>query len=81
MRLRASFQAFAAHGVVDVAALDMTATKASCGGDVRVGASCAKVEVATVDEVAVREAEIRGHRDGVQVRWCSAPTLLATFLE
>jgi hypothetical protein len=53
--------------VVDVTALDMTTTKASCGGDVRVGACGAKAEVAAVDEVAVREAEIRGHGDGVQV--------------
>jgi hypothetical protein len=60
-------QAIAAHGVVDVAALDVTTTKASGGGDVRVGASCAKAEVATVDEVAVGEAEIRVDRDGVQV--------------
>jgi hypothetical protein len=44
-----------------------TTTKASGGGDVRVGASCAKAEAATVDEVAVGEAEIRGDRDGVQV--------------
>jgi hypothetical protein len=63
----AAAEAIAAHGVVDVAALDVTTTKESCGGDVRVGASGAKAEVATVDEVAVREAEVRGHRDGVQV--------------
>jgi hypothetical protein len=37
-------EAIAAHGVVDVAALDETTTKASGGGDVRVGASCAKAE-------------------------------------
>jgi hypothetical protein len=61
-------QAIAAHGVVDVAALDVATTKASCGGDVRVGASCASSKVATVDEVAIGEAEIRGDRDGVQVK-------------
>jgi hypothetical protein len=62
MRLRASFQtraaaaeAIAAHGVVDVTALDVSTTKASGGRDVWVGASGAKAEVATVDEVAVGE--------------------------
>jgi hypothetical protein len=63
----AAAEAIAAHGVVDVAALDVTTTKASGGGDVRVGASCAKAEVATIDEVAVGEAEIRSDRDDVQV--------------
>jgi hypothetical protein len=63
----AAAEAIAAHGVVGVAALDVTTTKASGGGDVRVGASCAKPQVATVDEVAVGEAEIRGDRDGFQV--------------
>jgi hypothetical protein len=68
MRTRtAAAEAIAAHGVVDVAALDVTTTKASGGGDVRVGASCAKAEVATVDEVGVGEPEIGGDRDGVQV--------------
>jgi hypothetical protein len=62
----AAAEAIAAHGVVDVAALDVTTAEASGGGDVRVGASCAKAEVATVDDVAVRETEIRGDRDGVQ---------------
>jgi hypothetical protein len=38
----------ARHGVVDVAVMDVTTTKASGGGDVRVGVSCAKAEVATV---------------------------------
>jgi hypothetical protein len=52
---------------VDVAALDVTTTHASSGGDVRVGASCAKSEVATDNEFAVGEAEIGGDRDGVQV--------------
>jgi hypothetical protein len=60
-------QAIAAHGVVDVAALDVATTKASCGGDVRVCASCAKSKVATVDEVAMGETHMRGDRDGVQI--------------
>jgi hypothetical protein len=63
----AAAEAIATHGVVDAAALDVTTTKASGGGDVRVGASCAKAEVAFIDEVAVGEAEIRSDRDGVQV--------------
>jgi hypothetical protein len=63
-------EAIAAHGVADVASLDVTTTKASGGGDVRVGAGCAKADVATVDEVTVGEAEIRGDRDGVQVGPC-----------
>jgi hypothetical protein len=53
--------------VVDIAALDMTATKTSGGGDMRVGASSAQARVATVDEVAIIEAEIRVDRDSVQV--------------
>jgi hypothetical protein len=53
--------------VVDIAALDMTTTKTSGGGDMRVGASSAKARVATVDEVAVIEAEIRVDRGSVQV--------------
>jgi hypothetical protein len=60
-------EAIAAHGVVDVAALDVTKTKASGGGDVRVGASCANAEVGTLHEGAVGETEIRGDWDGVQV--------------
>jgi hypothetical protein len=60
-------QVFATDGVVDITALDVTTTKASGGGDVRAGARYAKAEVATVDEVAVREAQICGDRDGVQV--------------
>jgi hypothetical protein len=63
----AAAQVIAAHGAINVSALDVTTTKASGGGDMRVGASCAKGEVATVDEVTVGEAEIRGDRDGVQV--------------
>jgi hypothetical protein len=55
------------HGVVEIAALVVTTTKTSGGGDMRVGASCAKAEVPTVDEVAVREAEIRVDWDAVQV--------------
>jgi hypothetical protein len=46
-------EAIAAHGVGDVAALDAMITNASGCGNVRVGASCAKAEVATIDEVAV----------------------------
>jgi hypothetical protein len=60
-------EAIAAHGVIDVAALDGPTIKASCGGDVWVGASCVKSKVATVDEVAIREAGIWGDWDGVQV--------------
>jgi hypothetical protein len=43
-------EAIADHGVVDVAALDVTSTKAGGGGDMRVGASCAMAEVETVDK-------------------------------
>jgi hypothetical protein len=49
-------QAIAAHGVVDIAALDVMTTKASGGGDVRVGASGAESKVAAVDEVTIGEA-------------------------
>jgi hypothetical protein len=34
---------------------------------INIGAGCAKAEVTTVDEVAIREAEIRVDLDGVQV--------------
>jgi hypothetical protein len=64
----ASAQAIATHGVVNIAALDAAPTKTSGGGDMRVGASCPKAKVATVDEVAVGEAEMLVH--GVQVIPC-----------
>jgi hypothetical protein len=63
--------------MVDVAALDVTTSKASGAGDVRVGASCAKSEVATVEAVAVGEMEIRGDRDSVQ----ETPRVLALETE
>jgi hypothetical protein len=66
--------AIATHGVVDVAALDVTTTKTGGGADIWVVASSAKAEVATVDEVAIREAEIRIDWDGVRVSPC-APAL------
>jgi hypothetical protein len=67
-------QAIVTHGVVDVAALDATTTDA--GGDeyMWVGASGVKAEVATVDELANREAGIRVDRNSVQVSRC-APAL------
>jgi hypothetical protein len=65
-RQAASAQAIAAQGVVDVAALDVTPTKASGGGDTRVSASSAEAEEAFVDEVSVGEAELQVDRDGVQ---------------
>jgi hypothetical protein len=67
-------EAIAAHGVVAVAGLDVTTTKATGRGDVRVGASFPEAEVATVDVAAIREAEIRGDRYGVQVN-SSVPAL------
>jgi hypothetical protein len=60
-------QAIATHGVVDIAALDEAYTKASGGGYMQVGATCAVAEVATADEVAVQELEILADQDGVQV--------------
>jgi hypothetical protein len=60
-------QAIATHGVVDITALDVTPTKANGGRDMWVGASSTKTQVATVDEVAIGEAEIRVDRDEVQV--------------
>jgi hypothetical protein len=63
----ATAQAIATYGVVDVAVLDVTFTAARGSGDMWVGASGAKAEVATVDEVTFREAEIRVDQDGVQV--------------
>jgi hypothetical protein len=52
-------QAIATHGVVNVAALDVTTIKTCGGGDMWVDASSYKAEVASVDDVAVREANIR----------------------
>jgi hypothetical protein len=60
-------QVIATHGVVNVTAQDVAFTKVGGGRDMRVGADSAKAEVATVDEVTVREAEIQIDRDGVQV--------------
>jgi hypothetical protein len=60
-------QAITTHGMFDIATLDVNITRTSVGGDVWVGASSAKAEVATVDEVAVKEAETRVDRGGVQV--------------
>jgi hypothetical protein len=63
----ASAQAIATHGVVDIAALDAT-PKESCGvGEMRVDVGSAKVEMASVDEVAVGEAQIQVDWDGVQL--------------
>jgi hypothetical protein len=50
----ATAQAIATYGVVDVAVLDVKTTTARGGCDMWVGASGAKAEVATVDEVTVR---------------------------
>jgi hypothetical protein len=52
-------QTIASHVVVDVASLDVRSTKAGRGWDMLAGASGAKEEAATVDEVAIREAEMR----------------------
>jgi hypothetical protein len=60
-------QAFALYGVVDVAALDVTTTKAGAGRDTWVGCSGAKAEVATVDKVTIEEAKIRVDQDGLPV--------------
>jgi hypothetical protein len=54
----------------DIASQDVTATKTSCGRDMWVDASSTKAEVATVDEVPFREAEIRVDWDSVQVSPC-----------
>jgi hypothetical protein len=62
-------QAIAAHGVVDIAALDVTTAKAGGGGDMWVGASGGchfKSEMATVDE-DIREAEVWCDREDVQI--------------
>jgi hypothetical protein len=60
----------AAHGVIDVTAVDMTNTKAGGGSDTWVETSGVKVVVATVGEGGVREAETRVDRDGVRVSPC-----------
>jgi hypothetical protein len=57
-------EAIATHGLVDVAALDVTTTKASGNGDMRIGAGCTKAEVATV--MSRRQ---RG-RDTGSLGWC-----------
>jgi hypothetical protein len=45
-------------GVVVIAALDVTTIQTSGGWDMWVAASSVKAEVATVDEVAVRGADV-----------------------
>jgi hypothetical protein len=58
MLLRAALpQAIATLGMSDIAALDVTPTKTSGDGDMRVGASSSKAEVATVNEVAGANGE------------------------
>jgi hypothetical protein len=47
---------------LDIAALDVMPTKASGGGNMWVGASSAIAEVASIDVIAVEEAEIRVRR-------------------
>jgi hypothetical protein len=66
-------QAIPTHGLADVADLDVTTAKAG-GGGTWVVSSGAKAGVATVDEVAIKEAEIRVYGDGVHVS-LSVPTL------
>jgi hypothetical protein len=64
-------QAIAPHGVVDLAffsaALDVTTATANAGGDMWVGSSGAKSEVANIDEDAIREAEVWIDEEDVQV--------------
>jgi hypothetical protein len=66
----AATQVIATHGVADIAALDVRLTNLSVGRDMRVGASSAMAQMATVDTVAVGETEMRVDRDGVQVSPC-----------
>jgi hypothetical protein len=61
-------QALATHGVVAVAALVVATAMAGGGGDMWNGASDAQAEVATVDEVTIREVDMWVDPDGVQVR-------------
>jgi hypothetical protein len=63
----ASAAAIATYGMVDIAALHVTTTRASGSGDMQVGANCAEVEVKASPKVAVREAQIRVNWDSVQV--------------
>jgi hypothetical protein len=50
-------QTIATHGVVNVATLDVRNGKAGGGGNMWVGTSGAMANMATSDEVAIREAE------------------------
>jgi hypothetical protein len=59
-------QVIATHGVVDVAALDVTNATVGDGGDMWVDTSDAKAEVAIVEEVAIREAGIVIDWNGVE---------------
>jgi hypothetical protein len=52
--------------VVDIAALDVMTIQTSGGWDMWVAASSVKAEVATIDEVAFRGADVGVDRDGVQ---------------
>jgi hypothetical protein len=65
-------QAIETHCGMDVAALDVTTAKAGGCLGMWVGASVAEAEGATVDEAAIREAEIPGDRDGPGTPRCAS---------
>jgi hypothetical protein len=60
-------QAIAFHGMVDDTALDVITTETGGSGGMWVRASSVRAQLATGDEVAVREAQIRVDRYGIQV--------------
>jgi hypothetical protein len=62
----ASTQTIESHDVIDVAA-DVSTKKQGGGEEMWVGASGVKEEVATVDEVTIREAKIRIDWDNARV--------------
>jgi hypothetical protein len=59
--------------MLDQAALDVTTTKAGGVGDRLVFASGVNAEMATVDKVVIREAEIQADRDRFRVSPAAMP--------
>ena len=71
----AATELLAGHGMIDVAALHVLTTVASrdfCGWDVGVGVCSAHTKLTTANIVCVRQAEVWGHRDCVEVSPCVA---------
>ena len=70
--LAAVTKLLAGHGMIDVTALHALTTVASRGWDAGVGAFGSQAKLTTANKVCVRQAEVGGHRDCVEVSPCVA---------